>query len=125
MPDTQSIHIVPSAQGEWSVKTGSEESLEIFPSEGLALARAWDLVRDQVAAEVIIHLATRTVRLNLTTELPHPLEQMRYVYENAEDEALCRKAEQLMLNRANLQELMSRLPVSEIDYSQEDDELPC
>ena len=125
MSSMTTIHIIPSIEGEWSVKVHEVESLGTFPTEGLAVARAWELARDRATAEVVVHSLTGNVRSNLLIQnLDEPTLSMD-IYEDAEDEALCREAERKALSRADLRALMARIVPSTIDYSQEDDELPC
>jgi len=119
------IHIVPTGQGQWSVQTPGAESSGVFPTQGLAVAKAWEMVGDHARTEVIVHAPDGGVHSNLSIQMIQTLLQTRDVYDDAEDETLCREVERLMPSFDELNELMARLPKSSIDYSQEDDELPC
>jgi hypothetical protein len=53
------------------------------------------------------------------------LESESEIFDEAADEALRQEALRIMPSRAELDALIDRLPISTIDYSLEDDELPC
>ena len=61
----------------------------------------------------------------LTVKRADPLEARRYAYEDADDERLSREAQAKVPRWEQLQVIKARLPKSTIDYSLEDDELPC
>ena len=125
MPDIATFHIVADENGQWSVKNQDAELVGVFASESIAIARAWDLIRGQARSELVIHAAGELTQFTVSAQRIDPIELQRNDYEDAEDERLSWEAERLLPSREQLAGLMARLPLSTVDYSQEDDELPC
>jgi Uncharacterized protein conserved in bacteria (DUF2188) len=112
------LHIVPSLEtGEWFIRI--DEVYTPFPNQGEAIVRAWELVKDLAEAEVLIHGEDGRVRSSLTVR------QFDEDIQEAEDAALRVEAERITPSADRLRAMIARRPASTIDYSLEDDELPC
>ena len=122
---SQTIRILAIASGEWSVESPESGLVGTYPTEGQAVARAWDIAKNQPNTALIVQSGSETTQSRLNIRPPDPLEARRYEYEDAEDERLCREAEKMWPSWDQLQAIKANLPRSTIDYSQEDDELPC
>ena len=119
------IHIVPAAGGDWAVRAEDARESSVHSTCGLAVARAWEMVESRPTAEVIVHGADGTIHSNLIirrSESGSPLEEF---LDDEAEEALRREAMRHTPSHAELRAMAERLPTSTIDYSREDDELPC
>ncbi len=125
MANNTTIHVVPAAGGEWAVQAQDDRESSVHPTRGLAVAKAWEMVESRATAEVVVHDEDGAIYSNLLIrrhELTSPDDEF---LDEASEEALRREALRITPSRAELHEMIGRLPVSSIDYSTEDDELPC
>jgi Uncharacterized protein conserved in bacteria (DUF2188) len=145
MSATSIFHVTPLVDnGEWAVMVN--EIYTIFPDEGRAIARAWELCKNLGEAEILVHDANGRVRSSLTIrqveppmevsdttiigQVEPPMEVLQTSagdeeLDDAEDALLRSKAERITPRRAQLDAMIDRGSTSTIDYSLENDELPC
>ena len=105
---------------------GRSRDRRAYPTQGLAIATVWELARERTAVEVVVHGPDGSILSNLS--IRHAGEELpgwEADFDQSEDEALRREAMRIMPSRAELRAMIGRLPPSSIDYSMEDDELPC
>ena len=127
------MHINPAGSGEWAIKINEAGASSVQPSEGLAIARAWELVKelpeDEAEVLVLVHEPDGRIRSSLTIRRFRPqfdrLPTGLDLDESLEDAALRARAESITPRRTQLDAMIARGSASTIDYSQEDDELPC
>ena len=65
------MHINPAGSGEWAIKINEAGASSVQPSEGLAIARAWELVKElpEDEAEVLVVETAHDVGLSVEGEL--------------------------------------------------------
>jgi Uncharacterized protein conserved in bacteria (DUF2188) len=132
MDSVTTLHVTPARGGEWAVKINETAGASsVHPSQSEAVAKAWELVHDLDGAEVVVHGADGQVRSSLTIrQVGPPMEVLRTSgqgddLDEAEDVALRAEAERITPSGDRLKAMISRRAASTIDYSLEDDELPC
>ena len=125
MANLDTIHIVPTDGGEWAVQAQGTEPSSLHSTQGQAVARAWEMVGSRTVAEVIVHGRDGVIHSNLIVSRRNSSTEEAEFLDQAGEEALRRAAMSITPSWAELQALIERLPPSSIDYSREDDELPC
>ena len=116
---TTALHITPVG-GAWAVKLDeAAEPTGVHPTRWLAVAIALEMLQDEDEAEVLIHGKDGRVRSSLT------IRQVVDDPDEDEDAKLRAEAERITPRRAQLDALIALGSTSTIDYSLEDDELPC
>lgn len=121
----QTIQTTADASGLWSVESPEAGPLGTYPTEGQAIARAWNVAKTQETTDLVVHSPSGLMRCHLSVRRADSLEAQRYAYEDEEDERLGLKIRRNLPSFDELCARLDRLPASEIDFSQEDDELPC
>jgi hypothetical protein len=119
MKASKTYHVIPAKSGEWTIAADEEsDASNVYSSQSLAVARAWELVQDRTTAEVVVHGADGSILSNLSIRRVVPIDDV-------EDELLRQEAIRISPSRSDLDWLIDRLPPSKIHYDEEDDELPC
>ncbi len=125
MANIRTIHVVPASGGEWAVQAHGSVPSSTHSTQGLAVAKVWEMVEFETEVEVVVHGNDGTIHSNLLIRRHESMTSQEEFFDEVEDEALRQEALRIMPSRAELQSLIKRLPPSSIDYSMEDDELPC
>jgi len=127
MGEDKTLHIVPDSGGGWAVRSDDDSrTTSLHPTQGLAVAQAWEVARDRRTAEVIVHGPDGAILSSLTIRrIAGSPPIIANEHDEAEDESLRREAERITPGRAAIDEMIGRLPRSSIDYGKEADELPC
>ena len=119
MPATTALHITPEGEA-WAVKLDeSAAPSSVHPTRGLAVASAFEMLQSRDGVEVLVHGEDGRIRSSLT------IRQVVDDLDEAKDAALRAEAERITPRRAQLDAMIARGSTSTIDYSLEDDELPC
>jgi len=87
--------------------------------------KAWEMVETRPEVEIIVHERNGAIHSNLLIRRHQQDEIDPDFLDDAEEESLRQEAMRITPSRAELHELIRRLPASSIDYSREDDDLPC
>ena len=119
------IHIVPTDEGKWAVQAQGLDSADTYTTQGLAVARAWEIVQDCETAEVVVYGKAGAIDSNLLVSILNTPSEMLDGVSDAEDVVLRRVAERFAPSRARIKALIRNLPASTIDYSLENDDWPC
>ena len=122
---TQTIHIKANSLDEWVVETLEVGLIGSFPTEGEAVAHAWDFASRWPDCNLIFQSKKGTIHCHLSFTKPDPLEAQRSAYMDEEDERLSRQVARDLPPFEELCRRLDRIPPQSIDLSQEDDELPC
>lgn len=123
MDNTRTFHVTPAEGGEWAVEDGGMISVHL--TQGLAVAKAWELAQGRSTAEVVVHGPGGEVLSSLSIRRIAGVPIGRAEWDDSEDEASRREAERITPDRSKLDALIDRLAPSRINYDHEDDDLPC